>query len=154
MSTFDISRSVVAVADPAHLHPLVDDFHQWVHWSPWEEIDPGMRREFSGAERGVGARYAWSGNRKAGSGSMEIIDSGPREVRIRLTFLKPWKATNEVVFSFVPVVEGTEVTWLMSGEQKGLTGLFGRFVSMDKLVGKDFERGLTRLKELAEAPMR
>lgn len=152
MSTFEISRSVVAVADPARLHPMVDDFHQWVHWSPWEGIDPGMKREFSGAERGVGARYEWSGNKKAGAGSMEILGSQPEEIRIRLSFLRPWKATNEVVFTFVPVVEGTQVTWRMHGEQKGLMALVGRFVPMDKLVGKDFERGLDRLKNLAEAP--
>ncbi len=38
----------------------------------------------------------------------------------------------------------------MTGEHKGVMGLFGKFVSMDKMIGGDFEKGLARLKAVAE----
>lgn len=150
MSSFDIARSTTIEAAPARVHGLVNDFHEWPAWSPWEDVDPALRRTYSGPDSGVGAHYAWSGNRKAGSGSMEITSSTPQEIDLRLSFLKPWKATNEVSFTIVPVGEGTEVTWRMWGEQKGAAAIFGKVFNMDKLLGKDFEKGLARLKATAE----
>ena len=152
MGGFAVSRSTTVIADPARVHGLINSFHEWTAWSPWEDLDPELQRDYTGPESGVGARYAWSGNRKAGQGSMEITSSTPDEIGVRLAFLRPFKASNVVTFSLVPAVDGTEVTWLMTGEQRGLMGLVGRVVSMDKLVGKDFEKGLTRLKAVAEAP--
>ena len=151
MGTFRISRSASIAADPALVHRLVNDFHEWQAWSPWEGLDPDLERTYSGAESGVGAAYAWSGNRRAGEGDMEVTASTPERVDVRLTFRKPWKATNEVSFELAPVGDGTDVTWVMTGEQKGLMGLLGKVVSMDRLVGKDFDRGLARLKAAAEA---
>jgi hypothetical protein len=152
MGEYAVSRSTTVVADPARVHALVDDFHRWTAWSPWEDVDPALEREYAGPDRGVGARYAWTGNRKAGQGSMEITSSTPEAIGVRLEFVKPFKATNHVTFTFAPAVDGTEVTWLMTGEQTGLMGLFGRLVPMDRMVGKDFEKGLARLKAVAETP--
>ena len=152
MSGFAVSRSTTVIADPAQVHGLINSFHEWTAWSPWEDLDPELQRDYTGPESGVGARYAWSGNRKAGQGSMEITSSTPDEIGLRLAFLRPFKSSNVVTFSLVPAVDGTEVTWLMTGEQRGLMGLVGRVISMDKLIGKDFEKGLTRLKAVAEAP--
>ena len=152
MSTFEVSRSTNIAADPASVHGRINDFREWTAWSPWEDLDPELHRDYTGPERGVGAHYAWSGNRKAGQGSMEITSSTPDEIALRLAFLRPFKSTNAVTFSLVPAVDGTEVTWLMTGEQRGLMGLVGKVVPMDRLVGKDFEKGLTRLKAVAESP--
>jgi hypothetical protein len=150
MSTYEVTRSVTIAADPAHVHGLIDDFHQWPRWSPWEDLDPDLQRTYAGAESGVGAHYAWRGNRRAGEGSMQITSSTPERVAVALTFLKPWKATNDIVFALDPTVDGTGVTWTMRGEQKGLMAVVGRVVPMDRLVGKDFEKGLARLKAVAE----
>ena len=121
-------------------------------WSPWEDLDPELSRDFTGPDSGIGAHYAWSGNRKAGQGSMEITSSTPDEIGIRLEFLRPFRSTNSVTFTLVPVVDGTEVTWLMTAEQRGLMAVVGKLIPMDRFIGKDFERGLTRLKAVAEAP--
>ena len=133
------------------MHGLINDFHEWPKWSPWEDLDPAMERTYSGAESGVGAHYAWSGNRKAGEGSMEITGVHARAGRAHLPFLKPWKATNDVEFGLDADRGGTEVTWTMPGEHKGLMAILGKVVPMDRLVGKDFEKGLARLKAAAEA---
>ncbi|MFN8194638.1 MAG: SRPBCC family protein [Nocardioidaceae bacterium] len=151
MSDFEIVRSTHIDADPGRVHDLVSDFRQWPDWSPWEDLDPAMQREYDGPADGVGSTYSWSGNRKAGAGSMQITESSPERVGIRLTFLKPWKATNQVTFDLVPADAGTDVSWRMNGEQTGMAAVFGRLFPMDRLVGKDFEKGLARLKRVAES---
>ncbi|HET9422308.1 MAG TPA: SRPBCC family protein [Nocardioides sp.] len=151
MSGFEFSRSTKVAADPTRVHALIDDFHEWRKWSPWEDVDPDLQRTYSVADKGVGAHYAWKGNRKAGEGSMEITGSTSDRVDIKLVFMKPWSATNDVWFTLTPAGEGTEVTWTMAGEHRGVAGLFTRVMGMDRLVGKDFDKGLARLKAAAEA---
>jgi hypothetical protein len=152
MAEFEIVRSTTIAADPARVHSLINDFHAWTAWSPWEELDPELSRDYSGPDSGVGARYAWQGNRKAGQGSMEITGSTPEQIDLRLVFLKPWKADNKVDFKLTSVGDaGTEVTWRMAGENKGLHALLSKVFNMDKLVGKDFDKGLAMLKATAES---
>jgi hypothetical protein len=150
MSGYSVERSITVNAPSHRVHGLVDDFHSWTLWSPWEDVDPDLQRTYTGPEKGVGARYAWSGNRKAGAGSMEITASSPQGIDIALDFLKPVKASNRTRFAFAPTGDQTRVTWQMSGEHKGLMGLFGRVFSMDRMIGPDFEKGLARLKAVAE----
>ena len=150
MADFEIARSTTIAADPARVHALIDDFHAWTSWSPWEDIDPELQRTYSGAESGVGSRYAWKGNRKTGTGSMEIVGSTPGKIDLRLMFVKPWKADNAVAFELTPADAGTRVTWRMTGENHGFHALLSKLFNMDKLVGKDFEKGLARLKAEAE----
>jgi hypothetical protein len=147
MSTYEVRRSAVIPAAPEEIFPLVNNFHEWTAWSPWEAVDPGMSRRFFGPDNGVGAGYEWSGNRKAGSGTMQIVESVPASrVGIRLEFTKPFKALNPTTFTFTPAPGGTEVSWVMTGENKGVAAkLFSLFMNMDKLVGSDFERGLKSL---------
>jgi Polyketide cyclase / dehydrase and lipid transport len=147
---FEVIRTTTIAADPARVHALVNDFHEWVAWSPWEGLDPAMTRTYSGPHSGTGAHYAWNGNRKAGAGAMEITASAPERIDIELAFMRPMDNTQHVAFVLVPRDAGTDVTWRMTGELKGFMGLVGRVLSMDRLVGKDFEKGLAQLKAAAE----
>jgi hypothetical protein len=151
MGSDSVERSITVHAAPARVHALVDDFHQWSLWSPWEDLDPALERTYTGPDHGVGAHYAWSGNKKAGAGSMEITGSEPAEITVALEFLKPFKSSSTSLFVLDPDGERTRVTWRMTGEQTGLMGVFGRFMNMDKLIGPDFEKGLARLKTAAES---
>lgn len=152
MSTYEVRRSAVIPAPAENIFPLVNSFHEWTKWSPWETVDPGMDRRYFGSDAGVGAGYEWSGNRKAGSGTMEIVESVPSsQINVRLQFTKPFKALNPTSFTFTPVQGGTEVTWAMTGENKGPAKVFALFMNMDKLVGSDFERGLKSLTEAVAA---
>jgi hypothetical protein len=151
MGSYSVARTVTVKAPASRVHELVNDFHRWTAWSPWEDLDPELERSYSGPDEGVGAHYAWKGNRKAGAGSMEITGSSAAEIVVALEFLKPFKSTSTTVFSFTPSGEATEVTWQMTGDQKGLMAVFGKVMSMDKLIGPDFEKGLGRLKTAAES---
>jgi uncharacterized protein YndB with AHSA1/START domain len=150
MGQFEVVRSTTIAAPRERVHGLIDDFHAWRAWSPWEDVDPDLKRDYSGAESGVGARYAWEGNRKAGKGSMEIVSSTPERIDVRLVFAKPWNATNDVAFQLTPSDGSTDVTWRMTGQTRGFLALFSRIYSMDRLVGRDFEKGLARMKAAAE----
>jgi uncharacterized protein YndB with AHSA1/START domain len=152
--TYTVERVATIAAEPQQIYDRIADFHQWANWSPWEDLDPDQQRTFSGAESGPGARYAWSGNRKAGRGRMEISSAQPpNEIQVALEFEKPFKSSNTIDFSLTPEGSGrTKVRWTMTGPKTRMTKLMGLFTSMDKMIGPDFEKGLARLKDAVEAP--
>ncbi len=139
-------------AAPSTVFEQVNDFHKWTAWSPWEKMDPDLKRTYSGSPSGTGAVYEWVGNKKVGEGRMTLTDSRPSEsIRIKLEFLKPFKATNTTEFTFLPEHNQTAVTWTMTGRNNFMAKLIcGLFMNMDKMVGSDFERGLTNLKSIVE----
>ena len=150
--TFRVVRSAVIDAPPNRIFPLLEDFRQWTRWSPWEKIDADLSREYSGAAAGKGARYAWNG-KKAGAGTMEIIDAQPpSRLGIELIFTKPFKATNLTEFTLTPANGGTKVDWVMTGANTYAGKVMSVFMDMDRMVGKDFEKGLEGLKTEAVKP--
>lgn len=150
MAGYKVERSITVNAPSHRVHGLIDDFHSWTLWSPWEDLDPALQRVYSGPDESVGAHYAWQGNRKAGKGGMEITGSIPEGIDITINFIKPFKSTNTTRFTFRPSGSGTQVLWELWGEQKGLMNVIGKVYSMDRMIGPDFEKGLARLKAVAE----
>lgn len=144
---FRIQRSADVAAPPAQVFALLNDFHQWSEWSPWEKLDPNLKRKFDGPDSGPGARYAWAGNADVGEGRMEIVESKPGEsLVVDLEFVKPFPARNRATFTLAPAANGgTHVTWTMDGKNGFLGKLMSTVVDMDALVGKDFEKGLANL---------
>ena len=149
--TFRVERSTSIKAPPEKIFPLINDFHKWDAWSPWEKMDPAMKRTYSGAASGKGAAYAWEGNSKVGQGRMEIVDtSPPSKIRIKLDFLKPFEGHNFAEFTLEPKGDSTNVTWVMDGPTNYITKVISIFVSMDSMIGKEFETGLANMKAIAE----
>ena len=152
-SIYTVERRRTIETPVERVYPLIADFHQWTRWSPWEDVDPELHRAYSGAASGVGAVYAWSGNRKAGAGRMEIVRAEENElVEVDLRFEKPFKSQNTTTFLLQPQGDRTEVTWRMTGPRPTIMRLTQKFFDMDKLIGKDFDRGLDRMALVAPAP--
>jgi uncharacterized protein YndB with AHSA1/START domain len=150
-STYTVERSTTIAAPAARIYDQIADFHNWTQWSPWEDVDPALTREYSGAGAGTGAVYTWKGNRKAGEGRMEIVDAVPSErVEVDLRFVKPFKSRSTTSFVLTPAGDATRVTWTLSGPNTPMLKVMGLFRSMDKLIGPDFDKGLSRLKTYAE----
>ena len=149
---FKIERSATMRAPAPAAFAQVNDFQNWRAWSPWEKVDPALKRTYEGPKAGTGAVYAWQGNNDVGEGRMTITDSRPGElVRIKLEFFKPFPATNTAEFSFKPAgSDGTAVTWTMTGQNNFLSKAICLFVSMDKMVGGMFEQGLTQMRSIVE----
>jgi uncharacterized protein YndB with AHSA1/START domain len=158
--TFRVRRAAAVNASPERVFPLINDFHQWASWSPWEGKDPSMKRSYSGAASGKGAVYGWEGNKNVGTGRMEILESQilerswPAKIVIKLDFLKPFEAHNTAEFTLLPQGEGTNVVtnvvWEMYGPAPFMSKMMQVFMNMDSMIGKDFEAGLANLKRLTE----
>jgi uncharacterized protein YndB with AHSA1/START domain len=151
--SFTVRRSAVVRAPAERIFPLINNFHQWANWSPWENRDPEMKRTFSGAESGRGAVYAWDGNKNVGSGRMEILDaSSPSKITIKLDFFKPFEGHNTAEFTFAPDggSSATKVVWVMHGPSSFMSKVMQVFMNLDAMIGRDFEAGLANLKKLTE----
>lgn len=148
--TFSVQRTISINATPARIEPLISDLHNWSSWSPFEKYDPAMKKTFSGAERGKGAVYEWEGNSRAGKGRMEITSVSPSLVAIKLDFIKPFEGHDSVEFTLEPHGQSTNVTWAMHGENRYIAKVMGLFMSMDKMIGREFDTGLASLKAVAE----
>ncbi|GAB3255460.1 SRPBCC family protein [Chitinimonas naiadis] len=149
--TFRFERSIVISAPPEKAYELIADMRRWVEWSPWERLDPQLKRAHSGAPSGEGAIYEWDGNNKVGAGRMEILEAEPPvRLLIKLDFLRPFKANNMAEFLLQQQGGQTTLTWAMFGPSNFMSKLMGIFISMDKMLGKDFDAGLASLKFLAE----
>lgn len=148
---FRIQRTVTIQAPPEKIFPLINDFHNWPSWSPFEKLDPNMKRTLSGTPSGQGTVYEWDGNNQAGKGRMEIMQSVPSsKVAIKLDFMKPMEGHDIAEFTLQPKGNSTDVTWGLSGPLTYPGKVMTVFVSMDKMIGKDFETGLANMKMVAE----
>jgi hypothetical protein len=149
--TFQVERATSIKAPPDKIFALINDFHAWQSWSPYEVKDPDMQRSFSGAASGKGAIYEWNGNKNVGSGRMEILEAPPpRKVAIKLDFFTPFEGHNTAEFTLQPVDDATNVTWLMYGPAPFMAKVMHVFIDMDNMVGKDFAIGLANLKRITE----
>jgi hypothetical protein len=150
-NTFSVERAISVKAPPEKIFPLINDFHQWVSWSPYENKDPAMKRSYSGAESGKGAVYGWEGNSNVGSGRMEILEmSAPSKILIKLDFFKPFEGHNTAEFTMLPQGDATNLNWVMRGPAPFISKLMQVFMNLDHMIGKDFEVGLANLKKLTE----
>ncbi len=149
--TFRIQRSIGIMAPPERIFQHIDDLTKWGAWSPWEPMDPAMKKTLSGPPTGKGAVCEWIGNHKVGHGRMEILGSVPASrILMKLDFFKPFEAHNHAEFNLVADGGATRVTWAMYGPQPYLAKVMGLFFNCEKMVGPQFETGLTNLKALAE----
>jgi hypothetical protein len=148
--TFSLQRSTSIAAPAADVFSWINAPKRFNQWNPWALSDPTSNITYSGPDDGPGAAYAWVG-KKNGEGSMTLLtQQAHREVNFALEFVKPFKASNKAVFTLADNAGHTTVTWAMSGQNSFFNKLFQTFVSMDKMVGKDFEKGLSNLKGLVE----
>lgn len=147
-----VVRTTTIAAPPEKVFEQVNDFNKWQAWSPWEKLDPAMKREVSGAPSGKGAVYYWSGNDDVGEGRMTIAESHPSgHIKVDLDFIRPWEQKSAIDFAFKPEGDKTNVTWTMTMQNNFVSKAFGLLMDMDKMLGSDFEKGLAQMKSVAEA---
>lgn len=149
--TFHVQRSTNIQAPPEKIFPLIDDFRHQASWSPWEKMDPTMKKSVSGAPNGKGAVYEWDGNSQVGKGRIEITDSIPMsKITMKLDTVSPFEAHNTVEFTLSPTDNSTQVTWAIDGRQSYIGKVISLLMDCDKMIGQNFEVGLASMKALAE----
>jgi len=149
--TFRVQRSIDINAPADKIFPLINDYRNWGSWSPYEHVDPGMQRTFSGAPTGKGSVYEWNGNKNIGHGRMEILEATPSlKIVIKLDFFSPFEAHNMAEFTMQPKGSATNVIWAMHGPVPFMAKIIHMFMNMDRMVGGQFQQGLTSMKAVAE----
>jgi Polyketide cyclase / dehydrase and lipid transport len=149
-SAFYIARTATISAPAPEVFAQINDFRNWQAWSPWEGIDPSVKRVYEGETSGTGAVYSWAGNREIGEGRMTITESRPHElIRIRLEFIKPFAATHTAEFLLRPEGNKTGLTWSMTGTNNFVAKGISLLMNMDKMIGGQFEKGLQQLERAA-----
>ncbi len=151
--TYDVFRTIEISRPKAEVFDYLRYLEKQREWSPWEKRDPNMEHRFTGTDGTVGAISYWKGNKQVGEGEQEIthIEEGKR-IDGELRFFKPWKSQSDCYLEVEEMGEAsTKVTWGFSGKNKFPMSLMMLFMSMDKMIGKDFEEGLDSLKTKLEA---
>jgi hypothetical protein len=150
-SDFRMSRSILINAPPSKAFEFVNTIRNWELWSPWQHIDPNMKQVYNEIPSGPGASQSWNGNNQVGEGTMTVKSvETDRLIDMKLEFLRPMKANNDVTLTFDPEGGATKVTWAMAGKHDFMGKAFDLVMNLDKMVGKDFEKGLAKLKEVVE----
>ncbi|MDF4202704.1 SRPBCC family protein [Maribacter sp. SA7] len=146
--SYQVSRSIELEHPPEQIWPHLKFLKKQQQWSPWARKDPDMELIFTGIDGEVGATSHWNGNKEVGEGEQEItrIVEGER-IEQDLRFLKPYKSQSDCYMN-LESLEGnrSKVTWGFAGNNKFPMSIMMLFMSMDKMVGKDFEAGLENLK--------
>lgn len=147
---FHVERTVSIQAAPEAIFPHINDLQRWDAWTPYNK-DPAMKKTYSAHTAGVGARYAWLGNKDVGQGEISIRESRPPHgVVFDLHMIKPFEGRNVATFSLEADGVATRVTWSLDDKHNLLLKTMTLFMDMDKMIGKDFEVGLARLKTFME----
>ena len=150
--SFAVQRTTTIKAPPENVFALINDFHEWGSWSPYEKLDPAMTKTYSGAANGTGAVYEWKGKTSTvGAGRIEITEAAPAsKVALNLDMSEPFEGHNKVEFTLEPTGDSTNVTWAMRGPSPYLTKVMSVFINMDTMIGGQFEEGLANMKAVAE----
>ncbi|OYN99942.1 transcriptional regulator [Enemella evansiae] len=152
MAPFSAAHTIRIDVPPGRVHPLIDNLFRWPEWSPWDHADPGLERQFSGAEFGIGAEYAWQGDRRGGAGNLSITESTPFWITIDIHLDRPWRSHSRMRFIVLPGNDQTttELVWTMTQETTGLSFLSALSLNMEAVIGTLFKESLGRIKEIAE----
>ena len=145
-----VSRSVTIDRPASLVYATVNSFELFPKWSPWQDLDPNMHQTTEGARDGVGAKLVWNGNDKVGSGTQVITATRLNEsVASDIDFGKMGVAKSALLLS--PAATSTRVTWTLDIDMGAspIAHYFG--LMMDRMIGKDYETGLKKLKALVES---
>ena len=149
--SYEVNRSVEINKPLSEVFNYLRSLKNQDNWSPWSQKDPNMKKSFTGTDGEVGCISAWEGNKEVGSGEQEITAVvKDKVIESQLRFLKPFKSTSDAYLKVAKAGKGTKVTWGFTGKNKFPMSIMMLFMNMDKVVGKDFEQGLAKLKTLLE----
>jgi uncharacterized protein YndB with AHSA1/START domain len=150
-SKFTVQRTTLINAEPRKVYDLVVEPRQWTRWSVWNQRDPAMRITYKGPPFGIGAKWEWV-SKTEGTGSMELTRVEPdRAVEYTLSFPE-YNMRSGGAITLEPSGAATRVTWTGTGDVGGNPLKHYLAVTMDRMIGPDFEAGLANLKALAEKP--
>ena len=146
-SAYTVTRSTTINAPKELVWPYVISLKKRVMWSPWAKMDPNMEVKYKGIDGEVGSITMWTGNEDVGSGSQEITVMTDDSVRSHLVFIEPFEDQSD---AWVKVTEQDGITTVLWGLEGEMPFPFNFMFDMDAMIGADYEKGLSSLKEICE----
>jgi hypothetical protein len=146
-----VARMIDIAAPPSAVFPLVGDLRQAGKWSPWLGLDPNMQVTFSGPESGIGQMMSWaSADARVGSGSQTVTEYQPDSRVVTVLDFGP-QGSATATTTVEPAGAGSRVTWGFETDlgMNPAARYFG--LALESMIAPDYERGLAKLKEVAEA---
>ena len=146
-----VSREIVIGAPAEVIFPYINNSKKANDWMPWKDSDPEVEMVYSGPDEGVGSKSNWNSKGQMGTGEALVVESVQHKVvKTQLTYTKPFQMSQLAEISLTPAESGTRVKWTVSGKVGFFFKLMGVFVSCDKMIGGEFEKGLSKLKHQVE----
>lgn len=151
-SEMHIAREIVIKASAEEIFPFINNSKKANEWMPWAEMDNQLQMSYSGPDEGVGSTSSWNSQGQMGVGQAVVVESTLNKiVKTKLTYTKPMEMAQLAEVSLIQSAEGTTVRWAVSGQNSFIGRVFCLFFNMDKQVGSQFEKGLSKLKTMIEA---
>lgn len=149
---FRYERSGVIQAPAEKIFPYISDLKKGELWSPYEKVDPKMKKTFKGLDAQPGSIMEFEGNSDVGAGNLEILKIVPNDsVEIRLTMTKPFYGQNLIQYKLTPEGSGTRFSWTMSGDGGFMGKLMSVLIDCEKMIAGQFESGIANLKAVVES---
>ena len=147
-----VSRTIYINSPNDMVWEQVTNFKNWTHWSPWYEMDTNAVMTYSGTDGQVGSAFNWKGDKKkVGEGNMKITAIKPGQMSWDLHFLKPQEGNATGMFTLKDSSDGVKVSWIMNMHFGFPTNAMLVFMNLDKMLGGDFEKGLSNIKKYCES---
>ncbi len=147
-----VERTATYAATAQDVYPHLVDLQKFTEWSPWTEMDPNSKVTFSTPSDGLNATYEWEGNDDVGHGKMTVVKLEKNAlVTHKLEFFSPWEGVSETSFIVKPEGDKVSVTWTFDQKNDFMGKVMTTFMDMDDMLGPDYEKGLAKLGEKAEA---
>ncbi|WP_413585601.1 SRPBCC family protein [Bdellovibrio sp. HCB274] len=151
--TFRYENSAIINAPAEKIFPYLSNFKMGGQWSPYEQVDPNMKKTFTGEDGQVGSAMDFEGNSEAGSGRLEMKEIKPNEfVLIKLIMTKPMNAEQMIEYKLTPEAEGTRFTWTMYGDGGFMTKLMTVLIDCEAMFKGQMQKGFDNLKKVVETP--
>jgi hypothetical protein len=148
-----IKRDITINAKPEAIYTYLSNMKNADTWMPWSEIDSQIKTTYSGPADGVGSISSWDSPGQMGTGQAEVITANINQsVKVKITYTKPMQMSQDSEFLLTPDGENTKMTWSVTGKNSFVMRFMCTlmFRDMDTFVGAMFERGLIKLKAMAE----
>lgn len=147
---YAIKKELVINKPVAEVFNYVKYLKNQDNYSVWNQLDPNMKKSYTGNDGTIGFVYAWDGNKKAGKGAQEIISIDEnKRVDVEIQFEKPMKGTNKASVITTPLGNSqTKVEWGFYGTSPYPFNLMN--LCMNAMIGGDLQKNLENLKKILE----
>ena len=148
-----IEREVVVKKPQNDVFKYIRFIKNQDYYSKWVMSDPNMKKTYSGTDGTPGFIYAWDSDQKdTGKGEQEIknIVDG-EQIATEIRFEKPFRNVSQALMAVNDAGDDqTSVKWSFASSMKYPMNAILLFMDFEKLLGKDMESSLVRLKGILE----